>query len=38
MPPAGGWPGLAVVALLAGLLYKIARDSSRDKNRRMDVG
>jgi putative OPT family oligopeptide transporter len=38
MPPAGGWPGLAVVALLGGLLYKVARDSSRDKNRAMDVG
>ena len=38
MPPAGGWPGLAVVALVGGLLYQIARDSSRDKRRALDVG
>jgi putative OPT family oligopeptide transporter len=38
MPPAGGWPGLAVVALVGGLLYKIARDSSRNKSRALDVG
>ena len=37
-PPAGGWPGLGVVALVGGLLYKIARDSSRNKTRALDVG
>lgn len=38
IPPAGGWPGLGVVALVGGLLYKIARDSSRNKSRALDVG
>jgi putative OPT family oligopeptide transporter len=37
-PPGGGWPGLAVIALLGGLLYKIARESSRHKSPGLDVG